>query len=163
MSRINQTYLDKLSYRKTVINNVVKDMFIPRLVEIRKKHGNPNNELMIFDWDDTLTTKFGVVKVDVIKAASEKYALSIASWSDKSYVLRLLHELGLYDRFDTIRVQRYGKDQMVMEILEEYVEIYGILPNRIIFVDDMKMARDEVKLTHPDVICIHPDNVWRYL
>ncbi|MHA1973544.1 MAG: hypothetical protein ACTSW1_11155 [Candidatus Hodarchaeales archaeon] len=134
-----------------------------RIEDIRKKHGNPNNELMVFDWDDTLDNGVGTVKTDIIEAASEKYALSIASWSNKSYVLRVLHELGLFDRFDTIKVQFYGKDQMMAEILSEYIEIYGTKPNRVIFVDDMTMALNEVQSMFPEIICIHPDKVWEYL
>jgi len=131
--------------------------------DIRETHGNPNNELLVFDWDQTLTDDLGKVKVDVIEAASKKYALSIDSWSHKPYVLGLLHRLDLKKHFDTIRVQKYDKDIMMDEILTEYEEIYGVMPNKVIFVDDMEVCLKQVSSKYPEVICIHPDQVWEYL
>jgi len=138
--------------------------FTSQFRDIREVNGNPNNELMVFDWDQTLTDDLGKVKVDVIEAASKKYALSIDSWSHKPYVLGLLHRLDLKKHFDTIRVQKYDKDIMMDEILKEYQEIYGVLPRKVIFVDDMEVARNQVKKKFGEaVICIHPDDVWQYL
>lgn len=111
----------------------------------------------------TLTTDWGKVKIEVILVVSEKYALSINSWSFKPYVLTHLHRLKVKDRFDTIKVQRYGKDQMMTEVLTEYEEIYGLPPSKVIFVDDMETCRTQVKEKYPDIICIHPDEVWSYL
>ena len=106
-------------------------------------------------WDGTLLEDATVsVKPDIIKAIrelSERGILhSIASRNDEDLAMERLVEAGVADHFVYPQIGWHAKSVSIAEI----ARLFNFSRDALAFVDDQPFELDEVRYSHPDVMCV---------
>jgi FkbH-like protein len=110
-------------------------------------------------WDGTLLEGDDVElkqnNIHIIKTLDSRGILqSIASKNDYTKAMEKLHDLGLENYFLYPQISWNSKSHSIKRIADSF----NIGIDSIAFIDDQPFEREEVKFTHPDVLCIDENN-----
>jgi len=110
-------------------------------------------------WDGTLlegdNVKLKQNNVHIINTLDSRGILqSIASKNDHTKAMEKLHDLGLENYFLYPQISWNSKSHSIKRIADSF----NIGIDSIAFIDDQPFELEEVKFTHPDVLCIDENN-----